>query len=73
MRHKRVFKGKRILITGGLGFVGSNLAIRFVELGAAVTLVDNMIPRQGGNLFNIAPITDKVLVNFSDVRDQLSM
>src|SRR4030042_3778476 len=73
MRHKMVFEGKRVLITGGLGFVGSNLAIRFMELGAAVTLVDNMIPRQGGNLFNIAPIAEKVRVNFSDVRDQLSM
>jgi UDP-glucose 4-epimerase len=73
MGHKGGFSRKRILITGGLGFVGSNLAIRLVEEGAAVTLVDNMIPRQGGNLFNIAPIADKVHVNFSDVRDQLSM
>ena len=70
---KNVFKGKRVLITGGLGFIGSNLAIKLVELEASVTLVDNMIPRQGGNLFNIAPIADKVHVNFSDVRNQLSI
>jgi len=70
---KKTFEGKRVLITGGLGFVGSNLAIRLVEEGARVTLVDNMIPRQGGNLFNISPIADKVHVNFSDVRNQLSM
>jgi len=70
---KKTFEGKRVLITGGLGFIGSNLAIRLVEEGARVTLVDNMIPRQGGNLFNISPIADKVHVNFSDVRNQLSM
>jgi UDP-glucose 4-epimerase len=73
MGNKETFKGKQVLITGGLGFVGSNLAIRFVELGAAVTLVDNMIPRQGGNLFNIASVAAQVHINFSDVRDQLSM
>ncbi len=73
MGYKETFKEKRVLITGGLGFIGSNLAIKLVELGALVTLVDNMIPRQGGNLFNIAPIADEVHVNFSDVRNQLSM
>ena len=68
-----IFEAKKVLITGGLGFIGSNLAIQLVQLGAAVTLVDNMIPRQGGNLFNISPIAEKVHVNFSDVRNQLSM
>ena len=63
------FSGSRALITGGLGFIGSNLAIRLVELGADVTLVDAMIPGYGGNLFNIQPIRDRVTVNFSDVRD----
>ncbi len=70
---KRHFKGRNILITGGLGFIGSNLAIRLIELGAHVTLVDNMLPRQGGNLFNIEPIKDEVHVNFSDIRNELSM
>lgn len=73
MTGKKTFEGKRVLITGGLGFIGSNLAIRLVQEGAQVTLVDNMIPRQGGNLFNISPIADKVHVNFSDVRNQLSV
>ena len=50
------FSGARALITGGLGFIGSNLAIRLVELGAQVTLVDAMIPEYGGNLFNIEPV-----------------
>ncbi|MGA3174877.1 MAG: NAD-dependent epimerase/dehydratase family protein [Syntrophorhabdales bacterium] len=67
------FKGKQVLITGGLGFIGSNLAIELVARGAAVTIVDNMLPRQGGNLFNIREIEDRVRVNFSDVRNQLSM
>jgi UDP-glucose 4-epimerase len=67
------FAAKRILITGGLGFIGSNLAIRLVESGARVTLLDAMIPGHGGNLFNIAPVKDEVAVNFSDVRDEHSM
>jgi len=69
----KVFQGKRVLITGGLGFIGSNLAIRLVELGADVTLVDSLIPTYGGNLWNIEPIKDKVRINISDVRDPFSM
>lgn len=67
------FKGSRILITGGAGFIGSNLAIRLVEEGAKVTLVDSMIPDYGGNLFNIESIRDRVALNISDVRDEHSM
>ncbi len=67
------YRDRHILITGGLGFIGSSLAIRLVEQGAHVTLVDSMIPQYGGNLFNIEPIKDKVRVNFSDVRDSHSM
>jgi UDP-glucose 4-epimerase len=61
------------LITGGLGFIGSNLARRLVELGARVTLVDSLIPEYGGNHFNIAGIEDRVRVNIADVRDEYSM
>lgn len=67
------FAGKHILITGGIGFLGSNLAIRLVELGAEVTLADAMIPGYGGNLFNIAPIRTKTAVNFCDIRDENAM
>jgi nucleoside-diphosphate-sugar epimerase len=67
------FSGKNILITGGLGFIGSNLARRLVILGARVTLVDSLIPEYGGNLFNIADVADQVTVNISDVRDEHSM
>lgn len=68
-----VFHGKRVLITGGLGFIGSNLARRLVEFGADVTLVDSLIPEYGGNLFNIAGIENRVQINVSDVRDAHSM
>lgn len=68
-----LFTNKNVLITGGLGFIGSNLAIRLVALGANVTLVDSLIPEYGGNLHNIEPIKDKVRVNISDVRDEYSM
>lgn len=67
------FRDTKILITGGLGFIGSNLAMRLVELGADVTLVDSLIPEYGGNLWNIEPIKDKVRVNISDVRDEYAM
>ncbi len=66
-------RNKKVLVTGGLGFIGSNLCIELVRLGARVTIVDNMLPRQGGNLFNIREIEDRVQVQFSDVRDQFSM
>ena len=67
------FQNKRVLITGGLGFIGSNLARRLVELGANIVLLDSLIPEYGGNLFNIAGIEDRVDVNISDVRDAHSM
>ncbi|MDO5977543.1 GDP-mannose 4,6-dehydratase [Flavivirga spongiicola] len=67
------FKNKNVLITGGLGFIGSNLAIKLVELGANVTIIDSVIPEYGGNLKNIESIKDRVKINFSDVRDEFSI
>lgn len=64
------FAGKHVLITGGLGFIGSNLAHRLVGLGADVLLLDSLIPEYGGNLFNIADIRDQVRVNIADMRDE---
>lgn len=66
------YQGKRVLITGGLGFIGSNLAHKLVELGARVSLVDCLMPSQGGNLFNIQGIEDKTRVNIADIRDENS-
>lgn len=72
-RFANALADQRVLIIGGLGFIGSNLAHRLVALGAKVVLVDSMNPLYGGNLHNIAGIEDKVTVNISDVRDRYSL
>jgi UDP-glucose 4-epimerase len=64
------FEGKRVLITGGLGFIGSNLARELVAAGADVRLVDSLAPTYGGNLFNIDGLEDKVDVSIVDIRDR---
>jgi UDP-glucose 4-epimerase len=69
----RHFDNRNVLVTGGLGFIGSNLSHRLVELGARITLVDSMIPDAGGNLYNIRGIENKVNVNISDIRDRNSV
>jgi len=67
------YRGADVLITGGLGFIGSNLAHHLVAAGARVTLVDSLIPHYGGNLRNIHGIEQQVTVNIADVRDSYSM
>ena len=67
-----VFAERRVLITGGLGFIGSTLARRLVDLGARVTVVDSLIPEYGGNLFNLRDYDDRMRINISDVRDEHS-
>lgn len=67
------YANKKIMITGGLGFIGSNLARALVKEDAKVTLLDSLIPQYGGNPFNIADIRDKVSVNICDVRDSHAM
>ena len=63
------FTNSRILITGGLGFIGSHLTRKLVGFGAKVTVLDNMFPGGGANLFNISSIKDKVDVHITDVKD----
>ncbi len=70
---EHIFSGKRVLVTGGLGFIGSNLARRLVQLGARVMLVDSMIPDSGANEFNIEDIRERVEVSHTDVRDEDAM
>lgn len=67
------FRDANIIITGGLGFIGSTLAHRLVDLGAKVTLVDSLIPQYGGNIHNIDGIEKKVTINIADIRDEHSM
>jgi len=67
------FRGARVLITGGLGFIGSNLARRLVGLGADIMLADSLIPTYGGHWQNIADIRSDVVVNVCDVRDRFAM
>jgi UDP-glucose 4-epimerase len=67
------FRNKNIIITGGLGFIGSNLAFRLVSYGAKVLVVDSLIPEYGGSLFNVKGIKDKIDINIADVRDIYSM
>jgi len=67
------FINKNIIISGGLGFIGSNLAIRLANLGANVTVIDSLIPEYGGNLWNVEPVKNKIRINISDVRDEHSL
>jgi UDP-glucose 4-epimerase len=59
-----------VMITGGLGMIGSNLAHALVALGARVTIIDALLPLYGGNLFNLQGITDQVTINYADIRDE---
>jgi UDP-glucose 4-epimerase len=68
-----LYQGSRALVTGGLGFIGSHLSKKLVELGADVTIVDSLIPEYGGNPYNIREIADHVHVNYSDIRDPWSI
>jgi len=69
----RRFQGANVLITGGLGFIGSSLAVPLAEAGAHVTVADAVIPGYGGNPFNIEPVRERVRVNYCDVRDRNAM
>lgn len=71
--YSTTFQSQSVLITGGLGFIGSNLARRLADLGAVVTVVDSLIPQYGGKQFNLADYVDRVRVNIADVRDEHSM
>jgi UDP-glucose 4-epimerase len=71
--YRDFYRGRRVLITGGLGFIGSNLARQLVGLDADVLLVDSLIPDYGGNLFNIDGIEGRVRVNVADIRQQTTM
>lgn len=71
--YNNAFRDSEVLVTGGLGFIGSTLAYKLVSLGAKVMLVDSLIPQYGGNIHNISGIENKITLNIADVRDEHSM
>jgi UDP-glucose 4-epimerase len=71
--YREFYRGRAVMITGGLGFIGSNLARALVDLGARVLLVDSLIPDYGGNLFNVDGLADRVTINVADIRQQSTM
>lgn len=66
--YRDFYRGRRVLVTGGLGFIGSNLCRSLADLGAQVLAVDSLLPDYGGNLFNLAGYEDRVRINIADVR-----
>jgi len=70
---EHTYSSKKFLITGGLGFIGSNLAIRLARLGAEVTVVDVLWPEHGGNRFNVEPVKKDIQINICDIRDEYAM
>ena len=71
--YRGFYSGRRVMITGGLGFIGSNLAHALVRVGAQVLIVDSLIPDYGGNLFNVRGIEDRLRINIADIRQQSTM
>lgn len=67
------YKNKNVLVTGGAGFIGSNLVIKLCDIGANVLVVDSLIEDYGGNLFNLEPVKDKIRLNIADVRTYPTM
>jgi len=66
--YRDFYRGRKVLVTGGLGFIGSNLCRTLADLDARVTAVDSLLPDYGGNLFNLEGYEDRVRINIADVR-----
>jgi len=71
--YRDFYRGRRVLVTGGLGFIGSNLARTLVDLGADVLIVDSLLPDYGGNLFNLNEYESRLRVNIADIRQGTTM
>lgn len=71
--YRSAYAGRRVLVTGGLGFIGSTVVRHLVGLGADVLIVDALLPDYGGNLFNIDGLADRVRIDRSDMRDRAAM
>ena len=73
LEYRQFYRGRKVMVTGGVGFIGSNLVRALVQCGADVLVVDSLIADYGGNLFNIDGIADCVRLNIADVRQQTTM
>jgi UDP-glucose 4-epimerase len=68
-----IYAGAKVMITGGAGFIGSNLALRLAELGAHVVVVDSLIPESGGNLANLSGFETRLGIELVDLRDRAAI
>ena len=68
MDHRDFYRGRKVLVTGGLGFIGSNLCRALADLGGQVIAVDSLLPDYGGNPFNLDGYEDRIRINIADVR-----
>lgn len=68
MDYRDFYRDRKVLVTGGLGFIGANLCRALADLGARVLAVDSLLPDYGGNLFNLAGYEERVRINIADVR-----
>ena len=73
MSESKMWAGKRVLITGGLGMIGSTIAGKLVPSGAKVTVVDACIEPYGANIANLDPVRNDIRVNIADIRDKEAM
>jgi UDP-glucose 4-epimerase len=71
--YRGFYAGRPVLVTGGLGFIGSNLTRRLADLGADVLVIDSLLPDYGGNLFNLDGFEDRVRINIADIRQGTTM
>ncbi|MGC2413123.1 MAG: NAD-dependent epimerase/dehydratase family protein [Stellaceae bacterium] len=67
------FRGAHVMVTGGVGLIGSALARRLAGLGAELVLLDSMVAEAGANLANIADLGGRVRVNIADIRDAAAL
>lgn len=70
MDFEAYYRGLPVIVTGGAGFIGSNLVRRLVDLGSSVTVVDALVPESGANMFNLQGLQDKIRLNLCDLRSQ---
>jgi len=68
--NKSIFTNKKILITGGAGFIGSSICLELIKRGGEVTILDALLPLYGGNLFNLEPVKSKIKFVKGDIRDK---